>query len=252
MADTLWHLKRCDLFQQLSPEEFAQLERCSRFRTFPARSPIYLPGEKAESVFLIAEGVVKVSTISIEGKESILAFIEQGELFGELALLDYNKREDYVEAVERTTVVMMPATAIQEILASRPDVTFEITKLVGLRRVRIERRIRTLMFQSARERLIHLLLDLNEQFGIDTPEGVRLRLKLSHQDLGNLIGATRETVTSLLCQLRAEGCIEHKRCKVVLKNVTRLAKSVQRLPEAKLVNGTITSASRQFRTLTAI
>jgi CRP-like cAMP-binding protein len=235
MSETLWHLKHCDLFQQLTPEEFARLESRSRFRTYPARSPIYLPEEKADSIFLVAEGLVKVSNLSPDGKESILAFIEPGEIFGELALLDIRKRDEFVEAVNRTTVVMIPADEFQRIISIRADVSLAITKLVGMRRQRIERRLKNLLFQSTRDRLIHLLLDLEEQFGQDTPEGVRLRIKLSHQDLGNLIGATRETVTSLLGQLRVEGSIEYKRCKIVLKNVPKLAIGVQRIVSPRYI-----------------
>ncbi len=250
MRETMWYLKHSDLFLQLSPDDLNQLESRSRFRTYPARTPIYLPGEKAESVFLVAEGMVKVSHFSADGKESILAFIEPGEMFGELALLDVHERDEFVGAVARTTVVMIPTVELQKILAVRADVTLGITKLVGLRRQRIERRLKNVLFQSVRDRLIHLLLDLEEQFGQDTPEGVQLRLKLSHQDLGNLIGATRETVTSLLGQLRAEGSIEYRRCNVVLKNVSRLANSVQRLPREQLVKDK--RNSRRFKSLAAI
>jgi CRP-like cAMP-binding protein len=235
MSETLWHLKHCDLFHQLTPEEFTRLESRSRFRTYPARSPIYLPEEKADSIFLVAEGLVKVSNLSPDGKEAILAFIEPGEIFGELALLDIRKRDEFVEAVNRTTVVMIPADEFQRIISIRADVSLAITKLVGMRRQRIERRLKNLLFQSTRDRLIHLLLDLEEQFGQDTPEGVRLRIKLSHQDLGNLIGATRETVTSLLGQLRVEGSIEYKRCKIVLKNVPKLAIGVQRIVSPRYI-----------------
>lgn len=236
MYEALWHLKHCNLFERLSPEELHRLEARCRLRTYPARSPIYLPAQKADSVFLVAEGVVKVASISADGKESILAFVEQGELFGELALLDVENRDDYVEAIERTTVVMIPAQDIQNVLAIRADMALAVTKLVGLRRQRIERRLKNLLFQSSRDRLIHLLLDLEEQFGEETPEGVRIRLKLSHQDMGNLIGATRETVTSLLGQLRNEGSIEYKRCKLLITNSRKLTQSVERSPSERLVD----------------
>jgi CRP-like cAMP-binding protein len=184
-------------------------------------------------VFLVAEGMVKVANHSADGKESILAFIEPGELFGELALLGVHQRDEFVGAMERTTVVMIPAVELQRLLAVRPDVTLEVTKIVGLRRLRLERRLKNVLFQSVRDRLIHLLLDLEEQFGHQTPEGVRLRIKLSHQDLGNLIGATRETITSLLGVLRAEGSIDYRRCNITLKNSSRLAKAVQRPPRGQ-------------------
>ena len=220
MPDQLWNLKHCKLFQELLPEEIALLESQSRMRTFPARSPIYLPSERTDAVFLVAEGVVKVSSLRSDGKESILAFIDRGELFGELALIDNSLQEEFVEAVTRATIVMIPADTVRQLLARRSDLALAITKLVGVRRQRIERRLKNLLFQSSRERLIHLLLDLEEQFGMESDDGVQIRLKLSHQDLANLIGTTRETVTGILGDLRKEKLIESRRCKISLTNPT--------------------------------
>ena len=229
MADKLWHLKNCELFQKLSPEDIAYIEGHSRSRTYPARSSIYLPEDGADSVFLVAEGTVKVTNISAEGKESILAFVDEGEIFGELALFDGGTREEFVEAVSRTTVVLIPAEVVRRVIAARPQIALAVTKLVGLRRQRIERRLKNLLFQSSRERLIHLLLDLEEQFGQESPEGVKLRLKLSHQDMANLIGTTRETVTGILGELRNQDLVKCQRCRIVLTHPARLAKCVQRV-----------------------
>ena len=82
MLEKLWHLKRCELFRQLTPAEVQRAESRSRVRTFAARSPIYLPEERADSVFLIVEGVVKVSSLSPDGKQSILAFLRQERYLG--------------------------------------------------------------------------------------------------------------------------------------------------------------------------
>lgn len=228
MPEKLWHIKSCELFGHLSTEQLDRLESRSRSRTFPARSPIYLPSEKADSVFLLAKGLVKVCHLTVDGKESILAFVEPGELFGELAIFDGEERDEYVEAVEPSTVVMIPAEPLQQLIAQSADVSLGITKMVGLRRHRIERRLRNLLFLSNRDRLVHLLLDLAEQFGLHTDDGIQLRIKLSHQELGNLIGSTRETVTVILGQLKAERSVEGGRRKIVLTNPQRLARSVNR------------------------
>src|SRR6266496_507850 len=158
MAEKLWYIKNCDLFELLPPEQLAKLEARSRIRTFPKGSPIYLPTEAAASVLLLAEGRVKLCGYTPEGKQSILAFIEPGELFGELALLvSGGTREEYAEAVAASTVVWLPADEVQRLMAESPGLSLGITKLIGLRRKRIERRLKYLLFRSNRDRLIHLL-----------------------------------------------------------------------------------------------
>ncbi|QDV15233.1 cAMP receptor protein [Rosistilla oblonga] len=228
MPEKLWHLQNCDLFARLLPEQIERLETRCRSRSFRARSPVYLPSEKADSVFLLTKGLVKVCNHTPDGKQSILAFVEPGEMFGELALFADVAREEYVEAVEPTTVVMIPADALQQLMSQHGGVALAITKMVGLRRSRIERRLKNLLFVSNRDRLIHLLLDLAEQFGSVADDGIRLRISLAHQEIANLLGSTRETVTILLGQLRAEGFINVGRRKIVLTDPQRLSQSVQR------------------------
>ena len=230
MAEKMWCLKRCGLFSRLAPDQIQRIELRSRSRSYSAHSPIYLPTQKADSVFVLTSGLVKVCHLTPEGKELILAFVEPGELFGELAIFSGHARDEYVEAVSQSTVVMIPVEEMDLLMSERADVAMGITKIIGLRRQRIERRLKNLLFKSNRERLIHLLLDLAQQFGWEADDGIHLRVRLSHQDLASLIGSTRESVTVLLNQLKSEGTIHNGRRKVVLTNPARLARSVNRQP----------------------
>jgi CRP-like cAMP-binding protein len=97
---------------------------------------------------------------------------------------------------------------------------------MGLRRQRVERRLKSLLFRSNRERLIYLLLELAEKYGRTNPDGLLIGIKLSHQELANMIGSTRETVTVLLGELQSEGLLAIQRRQVILRNPTRLADSI--------------------------
>ena len=230
MSEKIWHLKQCDLFQHLAPDELRLLESRCRIRKVPRGSPIYLPADDADGVLLVTSGRVKICGFSVDGRQSILAFIEPGELFGELAVLDESARDEYAEAVEASSVILIPADEIRRLMAAHAEVSLGVTKLVGLRRRRIERRLKYLLFRSNRERLIHLLLELAEQYGFETADGIALRIKLSHQDLANIIGSTRETVTVVLGELQNEGSLRLGRRKIVLRDVNRLARIVSTTP----------------------
>lgn len=226
MSERLWYLKSCDLFQQLSPQQLTDLESRCRVRKCPRSTPIYLPADHADGVLLLAEGRVKIGSFTEEGKQTILAFIEPGELFGELSLMGSQEREEYAEAVEKSTIILIPNGAIQQLLIENPNVSLGITKLFGLRRKRVERRLKYLLFRSNRERLIHLLLELAEQYGKQVEGGVELRIKLSHQDLASIIGSTRETVTVVLGELQSEGRLRLGRRRIVLTDMAQLADTV--------------------------
>ena len=228
MSEKLWHLRSCTLFQELSSEQLSRLESRSRLRCFAAHQPIYLPSEAADTVCLLTAGLVKVCHLTADGQESILAFVEPGTLFGEVALLEADQRDEYVESIERSSVVMISAAEIIRLMNERSDVAVRVTRLIGLRRHRIERRLRNQLFLCNRDRLQHLLLDLAEQFGSQRDGGIHLGIRLSHQELASVIGSTRETVTVLLVQLRSEGLITIGRRRLFLADPERLAQGVQR------------------------
>jgi CRP-like cAMP-binding protein len=119
---------------------------------------------------------------------------------------------------------------MQRLIDEHPDVSLGLTKLMGLRRRRIERRLKHLLFHSNRDRLVHLLLELAEHYGRPSPEGVELGIKLSHQDLASIIGSTRETVTITLGELQVEGNLRVGRKRITLTDVEGLARSVNSPP----------------------
>ena len=226
MSERLWHLKHCRLFQKLRPDQLQSIESRCRARRYPRNTPIYLPADYADGVLLLAEGRAKIGSFTEDGKQTILGFIEPGELFGELALLGGETRDEYAEAIEKTLVLLIPREVLEDLIGQNPDLSLGITRLIGLRRQRIERRLKYLLFRSNRERMVHLLLELAETYGKETPDGVALGIKLSHQDLASIIGSTRETVTVVLGELQAEGLLRLGRRKILLTDLERLADSV--------------------------
>jgi CRP/FNR family cyclic AMP-dependent transcriptional regulator len=226
MSDKYWYLKRCDLFERLEPEELKAVEARCRIRKIARNEPIYLPADAADAVLMLAVGRVKICSFTVDGKQAILTFIEPGELFGELAILESGERDEYAEAAEASTVILIPADEMRRLVEEQPKVSLGVTKLIGMRRKRIERRLKYLLFHSNRERLIHLLIELAEQYGRPSADGIELGIKLSHQDLANIIGSTRETATVILGELQNEGSIKCGRRKITLVDPERLATSI--------------------------
>lgn len=231
MSERFWFLKRCGLFERLAPQELNLLESHAMVRRFERGSAIYLPGDSADGVMLLSEGRVRICDSTPDGKQLILAFIEPGELFGELALIDAQPREERAEAAIPSTVILIPGDAMQSLLHSAPELSLGITKLIGFRRRRIERRLKTLLFRSNRERLAHLLLELAEQYGKADAAGILIDIKLSHQDLANIIGSTRETVTVTLGEMQGEGIVRLGRQTIVLTDPKRLSKGGDLVPD---------------------
>jgi CRP-like cAMP-binding protein len=233
MSETIWYLKRCPLFERLSADESQRLEARALARNFAKRQIIYFPDEPGQTILLLARGRVKIKAVTPDGRESIFAFIEEGEVFGELALLDVEPRREYAEAVEDSLVLAVPREDVLWLMERRPAVALHVTKLLGFRRRRIENRLRNILFRSTRERTISLVLELLDSHGGRSDRGGwEIRLKLSHQELANLIGATRESVTLALGRLQREGLIAVQRRTIRVPDRTKLAAAADDLPLA--------------------
>lgn len=226
MDKNFWYLKNCDLFERLSQDQIAQVERNATVRQFSRGNLVYLPTESSDSVFLLLTGRIKLYHLTPEGKQALLALIEPGELFGELAILGGGEREEYAEAMLKSSILRIPGPVIQELMQQHATVSLGVTKLMGLRRQRVEQRLKSLLFKSNRDRLTHLLLELAEKYGRFTPEGVLIDIKLSHQELASIIGSTRETVTVLLGELQNERCIDIQKRHIILRKAQYLANSI--------------------------
>ncbi len=235
MSDRVWYIQKCELFEQLAPADLEILESRARIRSFPKKSVVYLPQDAADSVYVIAEGRIRLVSITPEGKEAIHAIFEPGDLFGELAILGSEPREEYAEAVVTSKVIAIPRESIDEVMRKNAQLSLAVTKLIGWRRKKLERRLRNLLFRSNRERLTGLLWELTERYGRRTDEGLLIDIKLSHQDLAGLIGVTRESVTLALGELQSEGMITIGRQRIVVLNVSQLAQAAgetQQTPSA--------------------
>ena len=221
-----WYLKNCRLLSRLPQAALEDLEVRSRSSRFKAGEVIYIPIDRADAVLILVSGQVKLCHATPDGKESILAFIEPGEMFGEMSLIGADSREELAIATCISTIVLVPRDAFQSLMNEHAQLALGITQLLGFRRLRIERRLKSLLFRSSRDRLAKLLIELAQEHGNPTSLGVEIRLKLSHQDLASIIGSTRETVTHSLGQLQAEGLVLLGRQRVTVCSIERLTAAV--------------------------
>ncbi len=243
MLDKTWYLRRNHLFADLTVDRVRDFQRTCRVDRFYKGSPVYSPVDASDAVFVVATGRIRICHLTHDGKRSTLDFVDPGEVFGELAVLEDTPREEYAEAAKESSVIRIPVEGLNGLMEESPDVALRVLNLIARRRKRLERRLRNLLFCSSRDRLIHLLLELAEKYGAPADSGVRLTTDLSHQDLASMIGSTRETVTLVLGDLQSEGLIKLGRRKITLLQPDEITGLVRRLPgqASEAVFGDVTS-----------
>jgi CRP-like cAMP-binding protein len=211
-----WFLKRVPLIADLEQSVIQQFAESVEIREVRRRQVLYLPGDPGGAVFLVNGGRVKVSKVTRDGKELTLGYRAPGDIFGEACLIDGGPRQEMAEAVENVMVSEVPRERFEKIVAGNAELGLRLVKMVTLRRLELENNIEKLVFRDVNSKLAELLLKLAAEYGVDDSQGVLVALKITHQEMANLIGSTRETVSLTLAQFKRKSLITNDGRKIIV------------------------------------
>jgi CRP/FNR family cyclic AMP-dependent transcriptional regulator len=211
-----WFLRQCPLFADLPEREIELVEAASETLDLRRKARIWEPGSAPTSIYVVRSGIVKVSKVSDEGRELTLHFLTRDQLLGELALVTEAPHDTLAEAYEDTLLLRIGKDDFQRVMMRSPVLALRVLKLMGERRQRLENRVENLLFRSAHARLASLFLELAQNFGVRDARGVIINLKLTHKEIASLIGATRETVSFAILDLRKDELILTEGKRVIL------------------------------------
>jgi len=195
------------LFREAAPDLLDELMKFATVRHFQAYAEIFAKADPGDGLYGVLMGRVRIYTASAEGEEAILNVLQPGEIFGEIALLDGGPRTASARAMTTTDLLQINRAHFVPFLNDHPELgTSILSVLCGRIRMNVEF-IEGAVFLHLPARLAKRLLSLSEVHGRPDPRGVRIDLKVSQQDLANMIGATREPVNKALSLWRELGLI---------------------------------------------
>lgn len=198
-------LKDIPLFANLGPEDLAALERVVSTHRFSAKTVIFSAHEAGHTLFIIKEGRVKVSAMSQDGREVILALLKAGDFFGEMSLLDGQPRSATVMAIADTELLLLQRDAFLSLLERKPPFASQMLATMASRLRKTDRRVESLALMSVYGRIAGVLMQLAEDDGIHVADDVIIPHRPLHLDIAKMTGTTRETVTRVLSDLRERG-----------------------------------------------
>ena len=203
-------LRNVSLFESLTDEELEALAQMTITRTFSKDNVIILAEEEGDALFIIEKGQVKVSIVSEDGREVILSMLGDGAVFGELSLLDGKPRSANVIATEDTNLVMLRRQDFLQLVFKVPQIAIALLAELASRLRRTDRQIEGLALLDVTSRISETLLQLASDQGVETESGVLIQNRPTHQELANMSGTTRETVSRVLKRLETQGYINCK------------------------------------------
>lgn len=223
MADKskIWYLENFNLFAGLKNESMKNLNKISSMQTVPKNQPIYFAQEPSSAIFFLKEGRVKLTRLSDEGKELIIALVNPGEVFGELAIIDERERTDYANTIEESILCAISKKDFQNLIEKTPELNLRITKLVGLKLKKFSERIEELVFKDAEHRVLSFMYNLAQEHGKKVGTELVIKPFLTHQDIAKLTACSRQTVNTVLTGAREKGLLYFDRKKAILKDPAR-------------------------------
>ena len=207
---------------QLTPEETSALMAAGRRRRYARGTTLFEEGDQSDRVVVVLTGRVKASSFADSGKETILAVREAGELIGELSTLDGQPRSATATALDAVDALLVPAADFLAFLSANPRVGPLLLQLLSRRLRESDRKRIEFGTVDAPGRVAAHLLQLAEQYGELSSEGIRITLPLSQQELAAWLGLSREAVSKALREFRMQGWIRTQRRAITIASGTGL------------------------------
>ncbi len=218
-------LRSVPLFREVAEGDLRALAQLVRERSHPRGSLILTQGDPGEALFLIRSGQVKVSVLAEDGREVILSVLAPGSFFGEMALVDDEPRSAHVIAMEDTTLLQLRRDDFRARLRSSPELAVSLLRELSRRLRRADDTIASLMLLDVNGRVAHLLLDLAREEGGET--GTKITRRLTHAAIGQMVGASRETVSRTMRTLVIRNVIAVTRREISLLDFPALRLAAQ-------------------------
>lgn len=200
-------LRSVNIFSDLSESELNSIQELCKTRKYPKNSMIILEEEMGDVVFIVMSGTVKITRVNDEGKEVILAMLGSGEVFGEMAILDGESRSANALSQENCEVVAINREDFLNLLKTNNKVSLSLMTEFAIRLRKSDQQIEALSLDDAEHRIGVSILNLAEEMGVIRQGVVTVENLPYQQDIANMSGTSRETVSRVMKIFEDRGLI---------------------------------------------
>lgn len=223
----IWYLENIDVKAIFCPQKMdrGDMEHHPH-KVYEKGAYIYMPEEFADKVFFITEGQVKIGAFSDGGKEITKAILNPGEVFGELAMVGENTRRDFAQAMTDLSVCMLTVDAIKSLLRNHSGLGLFLMRIMGSRQLEMEQRLQSMVFKDSRSRIVEFIHELGIKKGQRVGYEMLVRTVYTHQEIANFTATSRQTVTTVLNELRTKNLITFNRKRLLIRDMEALKKEI--------------------------
>ncbi|CEP69540.1 Transcription regulator HTH, Crp [Moorella glycerini] len=223
MAENWEFLRQVPVFADLSPEELQHIVSLALLRRYRKNMYIFMEGEPGDAIYFVKKGAIKLFQVLEDGREKILHFVREGEIFAEVLLFEGGPYPATAETLEDTEVGIIRNADMERLLSQHGEMAVKIIKVMSRRLRQAQEHIRDLALKGAYGRLASTLLQLARDYGTPKEDGITIDLNLSQQELASLIGTSRETVARILSDFKRLGAVGVERQRITILSPQKLA-----------------------------
>jgi len=224
---TLWFLENIDVKGIFCPNKMNHVEESHVHKHFEKGKYIYLPDQSSDKIYFITSGRVKIGTYGASGKEVTKAIISEGEIFGELSIIGESMRRDFAFVMEETSCCVLTVDEMKELMKDHSKLSLFFMKMMGSRVLEMEHRLESLVFKDSRSRIVEFIVDLAEKKGQRVGYEWVVRKFITHQEIANLTATSRQTVTTVLNELRNDNLLTFNRKRLLVRNLEQLKQEIK-------------------------
>lgn len=218
------YLGEVSLFEDLSEDELLALADLARVKKYTKHQILYRVDDSADDVYILINGVVKIISKSMDGREVIKTIIHPKSLFGTEYISALGMRTNTAKSVDKDVLCLQISSQdFKEYLKSNWELTEKFIRMLGMRLMYVEERFESLVFKDARERIIDFLKDNARINGRQVGLEMLVKHSLTQQDIANYTGTSRQTVTYVLNDLRRQNQIYFKRKSILIRDISSLS-----------------------------
>lgn len=223
---SIWFLENIDVGNIFCSNKLAHSEDDHVYKVFKKNEYIYMPDQTSDKIYFIAGGRIKVGSYNESGKEITKALLGQGEVFGELAIIAEDNRRDFAMALEESKICVIPVDDMKVLMKDHNSISMFFMKLMGSKVLEMEQRLESLVFKDSRTRIIEYLLEMVEKRGQRVGYEWVVRNFITHQEIANLTATSRQTVTTILNELRTKNILTFNRKRLLIRDMDVLKEEV--------------------------
>ena len=218
----LWYLKRLDLFKGMKEAEMKQIENKMVMKDYDKKEYIYFSLDDTDRVYFVKDGNVEIGYVDESGRELVLDILGPGEIFG--TILGKGMHSGFARASGKALICTMNRTDFEDFLQRSPDVSLKVLKFLGFKINVLENKLQNLVFKDIKTRICDLLYSLYQKSG-DKQKQI-IKIPLTHQDIANLVGSTRETTSVYMSELKKDGIIAYERRRIKILSEEKLKEQI--------------------------